>query len=171
VNKRVKAYLLWTIVFLSALGIFISPKEKLVDQIITTLPWVATGVLLSEIILTIGFLLMLSIAAPAFVKKLTENLKSAVRGILALKETISEFDWAHVANKCNNSKLFWLGFWLSVVGACGDGVVLIIGIGRALPIASWGLMVLPFWDLSLTYIIRRAIHRGVKKGAAAPSAS
>ena len=170
-SKKIKSYLLWAVIIISILGIFISPKEKLVDQIITTLPWVATGVLLSEIILTAGFLLMLSIAAPAIVRSLTKSIKNAIEGLIELKETVRDFDWSHVAGKCNRSKVFWLGFWLSVVGAAGDGVVLIIGIGRALPIASWGLMVLPFWDLSLTYIIRRAIHRGVKKDATAPSAS
>jgi hypothetical protein len=72
---------------------------------------------------------------------------------------------SHVANKCNDSRLFWVGFWLSVVGASGDGIVLIIGIGKSLPVASWGLMILPFWDLGLTYLIRKAIHTGVKKGS------
>lgn len=106
---------------------------------------------------------MLSIAAPAFVKKLTKDIKSAVMGIVGLKETIREFDWRHVASKCNQSKLFWFGFWLSVIGACGDGFIIIWGIGKTLPVSSWGLMILPFWDLSLTYIIRRAIYKGVHK--------
>lgn len=106
---------------------------------------------------------MLSIAAPAFIRSMAKSFKRMVEELLKLKEIISEFDWAHVANKCNNSKIFWLGFWLSVVGASGDGIVLIIGIGRALPISSWGLMILPFWDLGLTYIIRKAIHSSVRK--------
>jgi hypothetical protein len=167
-KKKHRELLLWGIVLLSFLGLFLSPKDRLIEQIKTTIPWVATGIIFSEIILTFGFLLMLSVATPTFIRKMTKGLKEAARGIIGIKETIREFDWNHVANKCNDSKLFWAGFWLTVVGACGDGVVLIVGIGKALPIASWGLMILPFWDLSLTYIIRRAIHKSVKKSASAP---
>lgn len=164
-SRKIKyhSYVLWAFILLSVLGLFLSPGEELLQQVKSNLPWVAIGILISEIILTTGFLLMLSIATPAFIKNLKKDVSSTFSGLVSIKKRVAELNWSEVAKKCNESKTFWVGFWLSVIGAAGDGVVLIIGIGRALPIASWGLMILPFWDLGLTFIIRAAIYRGVKK--------
>jgi len=162
-RPKYESYILWAVIIFSLGSLFFSPTQPIVDQLKANLPWVATGILLSEITLTIGFLLMLSIATPAFVRSLTKSIKNAVMGIIHIKKMVDEFDWAHVANRCNNSKIFWIGFWVSVLGASGDGVVLITAIGNTLPITSWGMMILPFWDLGLTFIIRRAIFRGIKK--------
>jgi hypothetical protein len=161
-RPKYESYILWIVIILSVISLFFSPTQPLLEQLKASLPWVTAGILLSEILLTIGSLLMLSVATPAFIKSLTNSTKSALIGILHIKKTVDELDWTPVARKCNDSKLFWLGFWISIVGASGDGIILIIAIGNTLPITSWGLMILPFWDLGLTLVIRRAIYRGVK---------
>ena len=162
-KPKYEGYILWIVIILSLLGLFISPTKPIVDQLKHNLPWVAVGIIISEIILTIGFALMLYVATPAFIRSLKKSFKSAFFEIIHIKKIVDEFDWSLVANKCNNSRLFWLGFWVSIIGASGDGVILIVAIGNTLPMASWGLMILPFWDLGLTLVIRRAIFRGVKK--------
>jgi hypothetical protein len=164
-KRKYHSYLLWAVILFSVIGLFFSPKDQLIEQLKNTLPWVSIGILLSEITLTTGFLLMLAIAAPAFIKSLGKSFQNALEGIFQVKKVVGEMDWVSVAKKCDSSKLFWFGFWVSVVGACGDGVILIIAIGKTLPIQSWGIMILPFWDLGLTYIIRRAIYSGVRKSS------
>jgi hypothetical protein len=153
----------WIIIFISFLGLFFTPFKPIFDELKRTLPWVASGILLSEILLTAGFITMISIATPAFFISFKKSLKIALYDIMNIKSIVGNINWTHVANKCNSSVIFWLGFWISVIGACGDGIILILAIGKSLPIQSWGLMIIPFWDLGLTYMVRKAIYTGVKK--------
>lgn len=164
-KRTYHSYLLWLVIIFSVVNLFYSPNNNLINQLIKTLPWVGLGILISEIILTIGFLMMLYIAAPLMVRKILKSIKNAINGIFNIKKDVEELNWEHVAKRCNVSLFFWSGFYVSIVGALGDGIVLILGIGKTLPIGSWGLMLLPFWDLGLTFIIRRAIYQGVKKSS------
>lgn len=162
-SNKLTRTIFWLFIVASIFGLFSEPLGPVLSQAKKTLPWTATGILMSEILLTLGFLTMLFIATPAFFRSFKKSIKTALNDIINLKTIIANFDWAHVATRCDKSRTFWSGYALSVLGAAGDGIIIILAIGKTLPVASWGLMVLPFWDLALTYVIRRSIYQGVKK--------
>lgn len=149
-SRRIKNTLLALVVIASFASLFFTPFGALFDEVKDALPWVAVGVLVSEVLLTLGFAIMASCVG-----------FSGFRGLLSARSELKEVNWSELAERLATSRVFWSGFWMSVLGGAGDGVVLIAGIGRSLPPTSWGLMVLPFLDLIATYAIRRAIFEGV----------
>ena len=149
-TKATRTTLLGVIVLASFASLFFTPFGALFDEVKEALPWVALGVFISEVLLTLGFAIMASCVG-----------LSGFRGLFKARSELRDLDWATLAERLRTSKVFWTGFWMSVIGGAGDGLVLIAGIGRSLPPTSWGLMLLPFLDLGATYAIRRAIFRGV----------
>lgn len=145
-----RQWILWVAILVAVVSLAVTPFGEVFDDVKDSLPWVGAGIIISEIILTAGFAVMASRVGI-----------SGFRELVAARNTLRSFDWGTVAASLRESRIFWLGFWLSVVGGAGDGIVLIIGIGGSLPLRSWGLMVLPFMDLGVTYAIRRAVYRAV----------
>lgn len=131
---------MWTLILGSLALTFLSPLGLLKERIVDNLPWVATGALISESLFTIGLAI---IAADVGVKLGRNPLQWRQKLLPMLRQA-------------TKGKLFWVGFWVNTVGALGSGLIVGTGIVLTFPPQSWGLVIIPFLDLSLTIAIRTA---------------
>lgn len=144
--KKHRTYLVWFVIILSLLPLFLTPLSGLQDQLTHNLPWVGIGILISELV----FILGLSIIAWDVGEKLGTNpLKWRSKLVPAIEK--SSHEW-----------LFWVGFVVNTIGAIATAVIVAAGVFMSLPPQSWGLIILPLIDLSVTYAIRAAIVEWVK---------
>jgi hypothetical protein len=112
--------------------------------------WVGTGILVSEIVLTLGLIGML-----------LPTGRHTLREIRSTK--LRDIDWNGLSVNLRKSQAFWLAFWVSLVGGVGDGATLIAAIVVVAPVDAWGLMLLPLADIWSTFVIRGVIYTKVMK--------
>lgn len=133
--------IMWFLVALSVIMLFFSPLNELKDIVSQNLPWVLTGLIITEGLFVLGLIFM----------------AYSVEHELGLNPFKWRSHFKKVAKHIPESRVFWLGFWLNAIGAFGSGVVVGLGILISLPVTSWGLIWLPFLDLSLTIALRATI--------------
>ncbi len=129
----------------TALTFTISPIEETKDSLIDAAPWVATGVIASEVMFVAGGAMMLSATG----QKIGNPLK--------LKGKLPE-----IARHANESTLFKSGFAVNALGAVGDFVVLSGAVVSELPPHSWGILGLTLMDLGVTIAVRKTMIDTIK---------
>jgi hypothetical protein len=142
-EKTIKHHkkIMWALVAASIAMLFFSPLNELKETVSEALPWVLTGVLITESLFVIGIIIM-AIAVEYELGLNPLKWRSHIKSVLH-----------HVPE----NRLFWIGFWINAIGALGSGIVVAAGILISLPATSWGLIWLPFLDLSLTVALRITI--------------
>ncbi len=130
----------WGIVVFSIISLVFSPFGKLKDEAIGSVWWLVGGALVTEIL----FILGLVIIAIAMGRKIGNPIKLRKQ-------------WKQLLSAGFRSNLFWVGFWVNLVGSVGTTVVFGVGILTVLPIQSWGLTIIPAADLTATIVIRKAV--------------
>ncbi len=147
--RRLRRAAFWGLVVVSIALLFLSPLDEVVEQVKDVAPWVGIGLVVSEVLFVAGLAL---IAAAVGV--------SLPRNPLVWRAQLPE-----LLAKLDTTPLFWVGLVINSIGAIGTAVVLVVAIVRGLPVQSWGLLVLPFADLSLTVAIRASVSKGVRSAA------
>lgn len=142
----VRRTLFWGLIILSIGSLIFAPLQPTIDRVKEVGPWVAIGLVVSEILFVIGLAVM---AGTVGVKLGFNPLKWR-----------SQFDV--ILAKLDRSPLFWVGLVINTIGAIGTGVVVLIATLTGLPPTAWGLLVLPLADLSLTAAVRAAVVGGVR---------
>ncbi len=137
-TKTIKRGLLWSLVIFSLGSLVFTPFDSLWSRVISSLPWLGTGVIVSEAFFIGGLIIM----------AMSMGLK--IRNPLRLRKELKSILRASVA-----TKPFWVGFWVNALGAVASGILLGVGICVVLPVTSWGLLYLPLVDLTATVVIRR----------------
>lgn len=127
----------------------LNPLEETTDQVIESLPYVATGIIGSEIAWMGGAAMMLS----------------SVGSRIPLDPRKLKAKMPEIAEKANDSKLFKAGFAVNVAGALGDFVILSGGVVKTLPPHSWGVLGFTLLDLGVTLGVRKAMLSGISKHA------
>ncbi len=149
-TKTIKRGLFWGLVILSVGFLFFTPYDQLIDRAIQVLPWVGTTLILTEALFIIGLIIM-ALAAGMSVRN-PWRLRREITTIL--QQTVT-------------SRMFWVGFWINLVGAIGSTVVLAIALFKVLPIQSWAIILILVADLFATILLRvwvmryRARERGL----------
>lgn len=129
-----------------AVTVTTNPVTELKDAVLDAAPWVAPGILGSEVAFAAGAAMMLG------------AIGSKVGNPLKVKERIPE-----IAERANNSALFKTGFWLNATGAVGDFGVISAGVLKEMPVSSYPLLSLTLLDLAGTIAVRKAILNGVAR--------
>jgi hypothetical protein len=135
--KTIKRGLLWTLVVISVGFLFFTPYDQLLDHAMQVLPWVGTAIILSEALFMTGLIIM-ALAAGISVRypwRLRRELKVIFRATA-------------------NSRLFWTGFWINVVGALGSTGSVCVALFKVLPVQSWAIILIPLADLLATALLR-----------------
>ncbi len=154
--KRNKARYLFGVFALSTtLTLTNNPMTELKDQVIESVPWVAGGIMTSEIIFILGAGMMVS-----SVKDELGLTHSGLRGLKKAPATIRD-NLPSICETAKESNLFKLGFAVNTLGALGDFGVMSAGIIRGMPSESWPLLAFTLADLSLTVAVRKAIFDGI----------
>lgn len=136
-TKIIKRGLLWGLLIYSVGSLFFMPIGPILDRFKAVVPWIGTGVIATEALFIIGLLVMAT------------SLGLRIHNPFQLRKQMKSILQEAVA-----SRMFWNGFWINAVGACGSSLLLCIGIFSALPVTSWGLVYLPIADLATTIAIR-----------------
>lgn len=139
-TKDLKRGLLWGLVVFSLGSLVFAPLHTLQEKLVHALPWVGTGVILTEAMFIGGLCIMAT----------SIGMKVHVRTVFSLRAELKEILSASTA-----TPTFWVGFWMNAIGAVGSGLVTAAGIFMALPVTSWGLACIPFADLVVTIVIRQ----------------
>ena len=129
-----------------AVTVTTNPVSELKDAVLDAAPWVAPGVLGSEVAFAAGAAMMLG------------AIGSKVGNPLKVKQRIPE-----IAERANSSALFKTGFWLNATGAVGDFGVISAGVLKEMPVSSYPLLSLTLLDLAGTIAVRKAILNGVAR--------
>ncbi|MEM9563150.1 MAG: hypothetical protein AAGA93_11055 [Actinomycetota bacterium] len=147
-RRRWTRAIFWGLVALSIASLLLSPLGPLIDRVREVGPWVGGGLLLSEVLFTIGLVVM---AASVGVRLGRNPLqwRSRLDVILA---------------QLQRSPTFWVGLVINTVGAVGTALVIVAAVLAGLPVSAWGLLVLPAADLGLTVAVRAAVVGGVRGG-------
>ena len=135
----------------SLIALVVVPAPGLLDEVAQNAKWAGPAIVLSEITLSLGVAGMLVTAGLA-----------GWRDIVRARRIARSVNWTDFASVVNASRAFWTFWAVSFIGGIGDGVTLIVAIGNALPVAAWGLMLLPFADVLLTIAIRLGIRRALR---------
>lgn len=141
-TKTIKRGLLWALVIISVGFLFFTPYDQLLDNAKQVLPWVGTAIILSEALFITGLIIM-AIAAGMSVRnpwRLRRELKAIFRSAA-------------------NSRLFWVGFWINVVGAVGSTGSVCVALFKVLPVQSWAIILIPLADLLATALLRLWVIR------------
>lgn len=164
IPKQVRNTIFVLAVILSVYGLFTSPLEQVVQSALARLTWLAVVIAVSETMLAVSYVILISVAVPSLVREMKSDFSGPIRGVASLGRKVREIDWRAVADKCNESRSFWVGFWLSVAGAYGNGAGAVGAVILLLPSKSWAVAIIPLWNMVLTFVIRRAIFRAVRRG-------
>lgn len=136
--KTIKRGLFWGLVLFSIVSLVFTPFASLKSDITRALPWVAVGVVVSEVLFTIGLVVMAT------------SIGVKIRNPFKLRRELKRVLLASTA-----TWVFWVGFWINASGAVGTMLLLGAGILVALPMTSWGLLWVPVVDLAATIAIRQ----------------
>lgn len=145
-HKTNKRDILIVLPVFSLASILLTPVSEVKKGITDNLPWIGVGTLITEVFFIIG----LGIMALEAGHQLGPN---PVRWRRKLP---------HIFRGVVRTKIFWLGFYTNTAGALGTAIILSIGIFKILPPQSWGLIILPLLDLSLTFALRYAVVNASK---------
>ncbi len=126
----------------------LDPMGNTKDKVMEAAPYVATGVVTSEVLWLGGAAMMLGAVG------------SKVGNPLKIKQRIPE-----ISEKANDSKLFKAGFAVNIAGALGDFVVLSAGVMTKLPPHSWGTLSFTLIDLGVTLGVRKTMIDGIHANA------
>jgi hypothetical protein len=145
--KTITRVLFWALVLFSAVSLIFAPFDSIWERLISVLPWLGIGVIVSEALFIGGIVIM---ATPLGIRvrnpfKLHKDLKA-----ILLAST--------------NTTTFWVGFWINAVGACATTFLLAVGIVAVLPVTSWGLLCLAAVDLAATIAIRQWALQAHERG-------
>lgn len=153
VRKRV----FWGVIALSAVWTIVGPLGDVIDQVAPKLPWIGALIGVSEALFTAGVLTMAAAMGlrVGFNPMRWWRLRGQIRDIAFLDHP---------------NPLFWVGFWVNVVGAVGSGLIVTIAVLTTMPPLSWGLSLFGFADLSLTFIVRREIVLWIRQAESVPAA-
>lgn len=136
-TKTIKRGLLWSLVIISVGFLLFTPYDQLLDNAKQVLPWVSTAIILSEALFITGLIIM-ALAAGMSVRhpwRLRRELKAIFRTTA-------------------NSRLFWVGFWINVIGAVGSTGSVCVALLKVLPVQSWAIILIPLADLLATALLR-----------------
>jgi uncharacterized membrane protein YbhN (UPF0104 family) len=128
----------------AAVTLINDPFEETKKDIEEAAPWVAAGVVASEIAFVAGAGMMIT------------SVGDKVGNPLTLKKRTKE-----IAAKANSSNLFKTGFAVNTAGAVGDFAVISTGVMKELPPSSWGILSLTLADLGLTVAVRKGILNSI----------
>lgn len=125
-----------------------NPMSELKDDVIAAAPWVGGGVAASEVAFATGAAMMAG------------SVGSKIGNPWTIKERIPD-----IAQRAQDSKLFWTGFWTNTTGAVGDFAVISAGVLKEMPVESYPLLALTLADLGMTVAVRKALKSGIRNKA------
>ncbi len=122
-------------------GLALAPLGDVIDTARVAAPWVVVGLLVSEGLFIAGLGTMIVATGsrlPSNPFRWRAQLLDALKGAL-------------------HTKVFWLGFWVNLVGAVGTAVIGAAAVFIVLPPLGYGLLIVPALDLFATVVIRSAV--------------
>lgn len=145
-SKSLERGLLWSLVLFSIGSLIFTPFHALWDSVLHALPWLGTGVIVTEAMFIGGLCIMAA------------SMGIQIRNPFALRKELK-----NILREGAATQAFWTGFWVNALGACGSSVLLGAGICITLPITSWGLLWIPAADLAVTASIRKWALRSLAR--------
>lgn len=143
--KNLKTILIVIAVAWSVVMLVFSPLGEVLDSLKDNAPILGVSLIASEVLFIIGLVLM------------ALSLGIKVRNPFKLRRHLKEF-----ISSISASKLFWVGFFVNLVGAVMTAIIGLAGVMLVLPVASWPIALIFLVDLWATLEVRKAVFGTLK---------